>query len=117
MDAQFRPLANRNNDYLIGRAAQRTTNYTGIVGVSEQDTACQESMGPIYDRSQEHLGSSDLAIIQMRRLLLSLAEGLAAGNEPPPAHAPAAYGVRSTTLVLPHEADWSTAARAASMAR
>jgi hypothetical protein len=117
VDAQFRPLANRDNDYLIDRAAQRTTSYTGIVGISEQDTACQESMGPIYDRSQEHLGTTDLAIIQMRRLLLNLAEALAAGQEPLPAQAPAAYRVHSTTLLLPRDADWTSAAHQASLAR
>ena len=42
-----------------------------------------ESMGPIYDRAQEKLGSTDLAITRMRHILLSAAKGLAAGNEPP----------------------------------
>ena len=42
-----------------------------------------ESMGPIYDRTQEHLGSTDLAIIRMRHILLSAAKGLAEGKEPP----------------------------------
>jgi phthalate 4,5-dioxygenase len=40
-------------------------------------------MGPIYDRSQEQLGSTDRAITRMRHILLSAAKGLAAGTEPP----------------------------------
>ncbi len=40
-------------------------------------------MGPIYDRSQEQLGSADRAITRMRHILLSAARGLAAGQEPP----------------------------------
>ncbi len=32
-----------------------------------QDAACQESMGPIVDRTQEQLGTSDVAIIRMRK--------------------------------------------------
>ena len=42
-----------------------------------------ESMGPIYDRSQEQLGSTDRAITRMRHILLSAARGLAEGKEPP----------------------------------
>jgi phthalate 4,5-dioxygenase len=40
-------------------------------------------MGPIYDRTQEKLGSTDLAISRMRHILLRAAKNLAAGQEPP----------------------------------
>jgi phthalate 4,5-dioxygenase oxygenase subunit len=40
-------------------------------------------MGPIYDRTQEQLGSTDKAITRMRHILISAAKGLAAGKEPP----------------------------------
>ncbi len=49
---------------------QKTRNFTGIVGVNTQDFALQEGMGPICDRSKEFLGSSDKAVVAMRRLLL-----------------------------------------------
>jgi hypothetical protein len=78
----LRPLQSRENDYLIDRAAQRTTSYTGIENASIQDRAIQETMGPIYDRTQEHLGSADAAIIMMRRLLMRLAQQLEEGQEP-----------------------------------
>jgi phthalate 4,5-dioxygenase len=42
-----------------------------------------ESMGPIYDRTQEQLGSTDKAISRMRHILISAAKGLAAGKEVP----------------------------------
>jgi len=42
-----------------------------------------ESMGPIYDRTGEHLGSTDKAISRMRHILISAAKGLAAGAEAP----------------------------------
>jgi phthalate 4,5-dioxygenase len=48
-----------------------------------QDMAVTESMGPIYGRSKEHLGTTDLAVIRMRTLLLCAARGLAEGKEPP----------------------------------
>ena len=40
-----------------------------------------ESMGPIYDRTQEQLGTSDKAIIRMRRLLLARPSEVAAGGD------------------------------------
>jgi phenylpropionate dioxygenase-like ring-hydroxylating dioxygenase large terminal subunit len=68
-----RTILNQANDYLIDRELQRSgMSFTGIKGVGMQDSAMQESMGPIQDHSQEHLGSSDLAIIVMRRYLLRL---------------------------------------------
>ena len=48
---------------------QRTESFTGIDGVNVQDRAIQETMGRIVDRSKEHLGPADKAIIQLRRLL------------------------------------------------
>jgi hypothetical protein len=41
-----------------------------------------ESMGPIYDRTREHLGTTDVAIIFWRRMLLRLARNLDKGIEP-----------------------------------
>ena len=65
----FIPKRNADNDYLLDREMQRTTNYTGIWGVNDQDRAIQESMGPIYDRRKEHLGTSDQAIIYRVRAM------------------------------------------------
>jgi hypothetical protein len=79
----FKKTRNKSNNWLIDRAAQRTKTFTGIDGINTQDHAIQESMGPIVERSQEHLGVSDLAIIQMRKLLLDSINGLKNGNEPP----------------------------------
>ena len=78
----LRPVQSRANDYLIDREQQRTTSYTGIENGSIQDRAIQETMGPIYDRTQEHLGSADAAIIMMRRLLTRLSQQLEEGVEP-----------------------------------
>lgn len=110
----FRPVRNASNDYMIDRQAQRSGgSFTGITGISEQDTAVQESMGPIFDRSQEHLGTSDAAIIQMRRRLLSAARDLDSGREPP-ALDPRVFRVRSVSLVLPRNTpSWPEAAREA----
>jgi nitrite reductase/ring-hydroxylating ferredoxin subunit len=98
--ATFRPLRNKENGYLLDRQAQRTVSFTGIQGVSEQDSAVQESMGRVVDRTQEHLGTSDTAVIAARRLLLREARELAAGAAPyAPAH-PDVFRVRSGDMVV-----------------
>jgi nitrite reductase/ring-hydroxylating ferredoxin subunit len=71
------------NDYLIDRDDQRTTTYSGIHDFVSQDFMVTESMGPIYDRTQEHLGTTDKAVIRMRNILLSAAKSLADGVTPP----------------------------------
>jgi phthalate 4,5-dioxygenase len=73
---------NRDNDYLIDRQRQKSVNYTGIETIAAQDQAIQESMGPIADRSNEHLGTTDLAIISARRLLLEACNDAQAGERP-----------------------------------
>jgi phthalate 4,5-dioxygenase oxygenase subunit len=78
----YRFTRNRSNDYLVDRGRQKSVNYTGIETIAAQDQAIQESMGPISDRSLEHLGTSDLAIIAARRLLLQAGRDVEAGTHP-----------------------------------
>jgi phthalate 4,5-dioxygenase oxygenase subunit len=78
----FRKVRNKGNRWLIDRQAQKNKTFTGITGINTQDHAVQESMGPIVDRRQEHLGASDLAIIKMRRLLLDSIKVLQNGRDP-----------------------------------
>jgi len=105
----FRLKRNQSNDYMIDRQMQKTQNYTGIVGVNTQDFALQEGMGPICDRSKEFLGTSDKAIVGMRRLLL---EAIAVNEKGgiPRALDPNTYRtVRAYDRVIPANADWHTA--------
>jgi nitrite reductase/ring-hydroxylating ferredoxin subunit len=96
-----RAVQNKRNDYQIDRDLQKSgKSYTGMRGLGVQDTAVQESMGPIADRTKEHLGVSDTAIIQIRKLLLQILRDVAAGKEPPGLD-PASYRVRSTRFSLP----------------
>ena len=104
-------VANLQNDYLIDRERQRSENFTGLEESAPlQDAACQESMGPIVDRSGEHLGSSDAGIIGVRRRLLDAALRLRdAGEDPPGMREPAAYRRSGRQVLLPHGADWLAA--------
>ena len=88
-------VRNKTNDYLIDRALQASgKSYTGLKGFGTQDCAIQESMGPIADRSLEHLLASDAAIVKIRRLLLQLLKDHEAGKPLPGMH-PASYRARS----------------------
>jgi phthalate 4,5-dioxygenase oxygenase subunit len=102
----WRPLANRANDYLLDREVQRTRRFFGVPGISGQDAAVQESMGRVADRSIEHLGSSDSAVIRVRRLWL------AALGSPAPlgVDTPHSYRVRATGFVIDKDDDWTLAA-------
>ena len=104
----LRPVANSGNDYLIDREMQRTESYSGIVGVRAQDAAMVESAGPIVDRSLEHLGTSDTAVIRMRRLLLRAARDLQQGIEPKAATNGGLYAVRSHSTVIDEDGDFDT---------
>lgn len=108
----FRPRQNARNDYLIDRASQRTTTFSGIRGFGTEDQAVTESMGRVFARSTEHLGSSDLGIIAARRRLLNAAKALEERAEVPPGVLrPASYRVRSTSVLLPKDASWVDSVR------
>jgi phthalate 4,5-dioxygenase len=96
----------RANDWLIDRQVQRNQTFTGIQGVNTQDLAVQESMGPIVNRTREHLGTTDRAVIVMRQLLLEAVRRVAEGEDPLGSD-PAAYRrIRSAVMVLPKGARW-----------
>jgi nitrite reductase/ring-hydroxylating ferredoxin subunit len=105
-------VRNLNNDYLIDRELQRTRLFSGIqsVNAAEQDGCATESMGPIYDRSKEHLGYSDKTIIALRKRLLTAVTGLEQGVEPPHLiYDPKENDfsrLRSIKGVLPAHTDW-----------
>jgi hypothetical protein len=64
-------------------------------------------MGPIYDRTQERLGTSDKAIIRMRRLLIAAAKHVAEGGEPPAVAPDLDYrNIRSAEKILDADEDW-----------
>jgi hypothetical protein len=111
---RFRLEANESNDYQLDRDAQeRDEEYSGISGIHLQDQAITESMGPIYDRTQEHLGSSDAMVIRVRRRLLAAARALAEeGTIPPGVDKPDVYRQRSGGVILDADSDWIDATQA-----
>ena len=113
----FRPVANRDNDYLMDRSAQEAKlTFSGIKGIAIQDVSVQESMGPVQDRTGENLVSTDNAIIMARLRLRKAAEAVARGARPP-ALDPAAQNVRSASFVLPEQASFGDTALDAAKVR
>jgi phthalate 4,5-dioxygenase oxygenase subunit len=113
---RFRPEQDLANDFRIDRDAQRqntgSAGFTGITGIAMQDAAMTGSMGPIYDRSLEHLGSTDAMVIRVRRRLISAVQAhMKHGVTPPGVEDPSAYRVRSGGVFLPPDADWVESTR------
>ena len=79
----FQPMANKDNDYMIDRAAQKAgSTYSGVKGIALQDASLQESMGRISDRSRENLAMTDKAIVMARGRLRKAALELEKGKRP-----------------------------------
>jgi phthalate 4,5-dioxygenase oxygenase subunit len=78
----FKSIYNRSNNWMIDRDMQRNDTFTGIDGINTQDRAVQESMGPIVDRTKEHLGPADRPITVARRLLLEATDAVERNEDP-----------------------------------
>jgi phthalate 4,5-dioxygenase len=69
-------------------------------------------MGPIYDRTQEHLGTSDAMVIRTRRRVINAAKALRDRGEVPPGVDDATvYRCRSGGVILPRDANWLDATK------
>lgn len=103
----WKPKASKANDYFLSRDLQHTTFFSGIPDFWAQDAAVQETMGPIYDRSREHLGTSDLGVIRVRQQLIAAATMLRdQGAAPRSAEDPSVYGVRGAAVLIPATQSW-----------
>ena len=83
----YAPTRNKRNNYGFDPEEQRTKTYTGMgMDINVHDQWACESMGSIQDRTIEHLGKTDVAIIAYRRMLTEaikrVADGDAHGNLP-----------------------------------
>jgi phenylpropionate dioxygenase-like ring-hydroxylating dioxygenase large terminal subunit len=114
----YRPAANKDNDYLMDRAAQKAgRTYSGVEGIAMQDASLQESMGPIVDRAKENLVSTDNGIIMARHRLIKAARALAEKDVTPPGVDPEHQRVRSAAFVLPLDQAFKDAAKEDLMVR
>ncbi len=105
--ANWWPEPSLTNDFGIDREAQRRQNYTGIPNITLQDAAMTDGMGPILDRTREHLGTSDSTVIRVRRRLVQAAKALRdQGVTPPCVDEPDLYRRRSCSIILHSTQPW-----------
>jgi phenylpropionate dioxygenase-like ring-hydroxylating dioxygenase large terminal subunit len=94
------------NKHLQDRERMKRGNFSGVLGASIQDRAVQESMGPVVDRTQEHLGTSDKAVIYYRRLMLKKLKEMDEGRALP-SHDPSLdYNQRAGSFNIPANVPW-----------
>ena len=102
----YKTAHTKQNMHLQDRALMRRGNFSGVLGAAVQDRAVQESMGPIFDRTQEHLGTSDKAVMFYRRLLLRKLKEMDEGRTLP-AHDPLLdFNHRSCSFDIPANVPW-----------
>ena len=103
---QYRAKGNVRNNWLIDRDVQRTDTFTGIEGINAQDRGVQESMGTVVDRTREHLGPADVAIIATRKLLIEATRDVAEGGTPRGADTTSYYNVRAIEKIFDGKLAW-----------
>jgi phenylpropionate dioxygenase-like ring-hydroxylating dioxygenase large terminal subunit len=80
---EYRSRKNRSNNYGFDPREQKHETYTGMgADINVHDQWAVESMGRVQDRTREHLGYSDKAIVEYRRLLREQIERVEGGLEP-----------------------------------
>ena len=109
LNPDYTKKRNLANMFLQDRASMKKGDFTGIVGIPAQDMAMWESMGPVADRSKDHPGSSDVAVVQFRRMMVAAAKkfqegGPAIGTGEHPPHVQLA----SVERIVPKSTDWKT---------
>ncbi|MDB5662419.1 MAG: (2Fe-2S)-binding protein [Sphingomonas bacterium] len=94
--------------YNQDRDLMKSKNMSGIVGVALEDHAVSETMGHIADRTKEHLGRSDMAVVAFRRMMLKAVRQLQETGDLPQAH----QGefdwntITAETFFFPPEENW-----------
>ena len=83
-DASGYPRRGPQNHYLQDAGEMESFSFAGMgKNFSAHDLFAVQSPGAIHDRSREHLSSTDVAIVAMRRMMLDAMVEVERGNEPP----------------------------------
>jgi phthalate 4,5-dioxygenase oxygenase subunit len=73
----------RDSNWGQDREAMARGHFTGMTGnLLQEDLVVQASMGPIVDRTLDHLSAGDVAVVQGRLLLLDALADMEAGRNP-----------------------------------
>jgi hypothetical protein len=102
----FLPYYNRSNDWAGPDAAPAKQPWMRVKNFQAQDMGITESMGSLYDRTRETLGSTDAVIVAVRKRLMDAARKVAKGGTAPGLD-PENYALRPFSALLPRsQSDW-----------
>jgi hypothetical protein len=103
----YLPKAGRHNNWGFNPEEQLKQTYLGLgqEDINVHDQWAVESMGPLQDRTREHLGTSDKVIMANRRALIKAIETVQSGGVAPgiadPAQAGAMHGPDTVDGIAP----------------
>ena len=98
----YRSKLNKSNNYGFDPVQQATEVYTGMgYDINVHDQWAVESLGPIADRTKEHLSKLDIGIVQFRRMFEAGMTALDHGDTPPFRHSEE----HSATIIGPPATD------------
>ena len=109
LDQDYRKKISVDTWYNQDRKMMKEKTFSGLTGILVQDHAVVETQGRIADRSAEHLGMTDAAVVAWRRILIRAAKALAESGAPPAAASDAGIPWRdivSAEVVLPEGRSW-----------
>jgi phthalate 4,5-dioxygenase oxygenase subunit len=110
--SDYRKLRTLANNFMQDRQAMRERkekwSYSGIAwGKPHQDMAVIESMGPIYDRTREHLGVQDIGVVRMRQRMLAAVRHFMETGEVAELEPTVPWDqIRGEVKVIPADARW-----------
>ncbi len=118
LDETRRKLVNIDTWYNQDREWMKTGMMSGIKGILTQDHAVCETQGRVLDRTKEHLGTSDMAVVAWRRLMLKSARALAEQGVAPPGTQPGIpwRKIVAETVRFPEQRSWKDEVPAVSVA-
>lgn len=109
----FMTVANKTNDYWRDLDVEKTLMHSGIPFVlnlpdrAMTELMCDADGNPLYDRSQEHLGSTDAMVIAVRAQLLNAAKRHRDNGSVPPNLDDVSFDrVRAASVLIPDDVDW-----------
>jgi phthalate 4,5-dioxygenase oxygenase subunit len=93
LNADYSTKRTLDNDFLQDRDAMAAGNFTGVPGIPNQDIMMWVSMGAWPERQEDHLGASDLAVVEFRKLMVEAVKAFKDGSQP---------AIGTTQSVIPH---------------
>lgn len=117
----FVTTANKSNDYWRDLEVEKKLMHCGVPFVQNlpdramTELMCDPATGePLYDRTREHLGSTDAMVIAVRAQLLRAAKRFRdTGEVPANVDEVSLDRVRCASVLLPNDVDWREASASA----